>query len=101
MDFKFKYIDIEGDNEYKVYFDVCCTTANEDECLLELDGDILLEDHNGNNIEYSSLSTDDRAAIDQKIEDWLDSEQFENGYNYYLDKIESMSDYYYETMGDR
>lgn len=96
MEYKFKFKD-----EYKVFFDVACSYASEDECILEVDGSIYIEDFNGNEVDVRSLSKKDRETITQLVEDWLDTEQLENGDSYYRDYSEGMADYYNDILNDR
>lgn len=99
--YKFKHLDIDGENEYKVFFEVTTNYVSKEECELEIDGEIYLEDHNGEEIEFKSLTKEDQESLLEAIENWIDCEQLENGYNYYQDDIDSMADYYYDSMGDR
>lgn len=99
MDYKFKHLDIDGENEYKVFFEVATNYVSKDECILEVDGDIILEDHNGQEVEFKDLTQVEQDTIQLAIEGWIYREQMENGYNYYQDSIDGLSDYYYD--GDR
>ena len=99
--YKFKYLDQDGDNEYKVFFDVSTEYVDLHECSLEVDGEIYLEDHNGNEVNFKDLSKIDQDEILDQVEAWLDSEQMENGYNYYQDDIDAMADYFYDGLEDR
>jgi hypothetical protein len=97
--YKFKYADQDGENEYKVFFDVATNHVNKEECSLEIDGEIYLENYDGEEIEFKTLSKTDQSEILELVESWIEREQMENGCNYYQDSVDGLSDYYYD--GDR
>jgi hypothetical protein len=97
-DYRFIYTDIKTENEYLVDFDIYCASANEDECFLEIDGDILLTDrHSGKIIDEKTLSKEDQKALFNEITAYLDEEQNENGYDYYLSNQITRSDALYDA----
>jgi hypothetical protein len=96
--YKFKHLDLDGENEYKVNFEVSASVSK-DETLLELDGEIYIEDHNGDEVDFKSLSKLDQESLIEAVDSWLEVELMENAYNYQQDAMDGLSDYFYD--GDR
>lgn len=88
MEYKFKYTDESNENDYKVFFEVL-TEELLHETIVELDGEIYLESHNGDEVEFRSLSENDKSAIIEQVEAWIDRERYEGGYTVdrYIDSM--------------
>jgi hypothetical protein len=97
MDYKFKYTDDSGENEYKVFFETISIDL-EDETNQELDGPIYLEDHNGDEVDFINLFEYDKNAILEQVDAWIERSKYEGEYNHhnYMDEISDHYDAYGE-----
>ena len=87
-----------GDDVYKIFFDVHCSYASEDECIIDVDGELLLEDGLGSLHETNVLSPVDLKRLNTEVDNWLDNEQQTNGDMYYQDYLERAGDRMYDEM---